>query len=161
MFCGNELSFGGNAASWGGRGVAFLGSEPAGHRTALRMYQITGEQYEDVFFQENGMDGPVAVDFDAAIENGYLDVADRPYGRVLHLGQHDDGLHIFTITTHTTPTVNPPHPSYIRTLTNGLLMEVDGHGFGIDSFEAVREQLARAAGMSSFTEDDWAEVAKL
>ena len=161
MFCSNALSFGGQAPPWGDGGVAFLGSEPAGHHTALRMYLITCEQFEDVFFQENGMDAPVVIDFDRAVEHGHHDVVDRRYGRVLHVKQHDDGLHIFTITTPTIPPINAPHHTYVQTIANGLGMDVGGHGFGLANLAAIRQHLGGALGMEGFAESDWAEVSSL
>lgn len=155
-FCAHALMFAGVAKKWSGGGVAFLGCEPAGHRTALRLHDITSEQFDDVVQQENGVDTPIPVDFDRAITKGYVDVMERLYGRVLHLGQHEDGKHIFTITSAQPPDVNAPHPTYIRTISNGLL-----DGFGFVDLAGVRAQLTPAIGMTEFGDAQWEHVANL
>lgn len=155
-FCANPLMFAGVADKWSGGGVAFLGCEPSDHHTALRLHDIANEQFDDVVQQENRVDTPLAVDFDRAISDGFVDVIDRLYGRVLHLGQHADGKHIFTITSANPPEINAPHPTYIRTIANGLL-----DGFGFDGLAAVRAQLQPAIGMDGFTDDLWEQVDRL
>lgn len=155
-FSKHQLMFGGEAQRWSGGGVAFLNCEPGDHHTALRLHDITSEQFDDVVQQENGMDMPVPVDFEHAGRTGFIDVFDSQYGRVLHLGQHEDGKHIFTITSADPPQENAPHPTYIRTIANGLL-----DGFGFDDLASVRAQLEPALGMAAFTDAHWKHVAEL
>ncbi|MFT7475735.1 MAG: hypothetical protein ACI81L_002676 [Verrucomicrobiales bacterium] len=159
-FCAYQLMFGGVAARWSGGGVAFLGSERGDHHTALRLYNVTAEQYEDVVKQENAMDATVDVDFGRAVAESYLDVVPNRYGRVLHLGQHEDGFDIFTITTSSAPEINAPHHTYVRTIANGLLETHDGSSFDMADLAAVRRQLELAAGMANFSNGDWAHVAE-
>ena len=158
-FCQHQLRFGGESPSWGGGGVAFLESDPTDAHTALRMYRITAEQFEDVFFQENGLDAPVALDLAGARAAGHLDAHVRRYGRVLFLGDNDDGLPIFTITAHAVPPANAPHPNYVTTIASGLLGVVDGHDFGFATMEEVRNQLADALDSVGFTDELWSKVA--
>ena len=155
-FCDYPLMFAGVADKWSGGGVAFLGCEPGGHHTALRLHDITNEQFDDVVQQENRADTTVIVDLQHAVTEGFVDALDSLYGRVLHLGQHHDGKHIFTITSANPPEVNAPHPTYVRTIANGLL-----DGFGFDDLAAVRAQLAPAIGMSAFGDAEWEHVAAL
>ena len=136
-----------------------MDSAPTNAHTALRLYRITAEQFEDVFFQENGLDAPVALDLDQARAVGWLDAHERRYGRVLFLGDNDGGLPSFTITAHTVPQPNAPHPNYVATIANGLMGTVDGDGFAISSLTDVRSQLARALDDVGF--DLWAQVTTL
>lgn len=158
QFCAHRLRFGGESRSWGGGGIAFLDSEPTDAHTALRMYLITAEQFEDVFFQENGLDAPVALDLQHARDAGLLDAHERRYGRVLFLGDLDDDVPIFTITTHDMPAPNTPHPNYVRTIASGLLSEVDGNDFAMASLDDVRAQLAPALDPVGFDDAQWARV---
>jgi len=114
-----ERFFAGVAKRWHGGGVAFLGTQPGAHDTLLRLYLVTAEQFEDVFMQENGLSEPIPIDFAAAAASGHADLATGWYGRLLHLGTHDDGHGIFTFTSANPPPRNPPHESYLATIRNG------------------------------------------
>lgn len=136
QFTSHGLRFGGESTRWSGGGVAFLDSIGSEHRTALRLYDITAGQFEDVFAQENGLDEPIPIDLRDAEAIGWVDLTDRWYGRVLCLGRHD-GLPIFTITSPDPPQLNQPHPSYLQTIVTGLTTSVDGNRFPfVDAAEA-------------------------
>lgn len=115
----HERFFAGEAQRWHGGGVAFLATEPGDHDTLLRLYLLTTEQFEDVFMQENGLTEPIPIEFDAAAAAGQVDLTDRWYGRLLHLGTHADGRDIFTFTAASPPPRNPPHESYQAMISNG------------------------------------------
>lgn len=146
QFSSHGLRFGGQSTRWSGGGVAFLDSVGGVHRTALRLYDITAEQFEDVFQQENGLDEPIPIDLRNAEEKGWVDLTDRWYGRVLFLGRHD-GLAIFTITSPNPPQLNPPHPSYLETIVTGLTTSVDGHRFPFADTAEAHTHLLQADGI--------------
>ncbi len=145
QFTAHGLRFGGQSSRWSGGGVAFLDSVEGGHRTALRLYDITAEQFEDVFAQENRLDEPIPIDLVHAEASGWVDLTDRWYGRVLCLGRHDD-LPIFTITSPDPPPLNRPHPSYLQTIVTGLTTSVDGTRFPFVDAAEAHEYLLRARG---------------
>lgn len=147
-FTNRRLVFAGESSRWSGGGVAFLDTEEGGdHHTALRLYDITAEQLEDVFQQENGLDNPPSIDLEAVEANGWADLANRWYGRLLCLGRHDD-LPIFTITSADPLPLNPPHPNYLNTIILGLITFVDGEGFGFADATSARQHLNEAAGIT-------------
>jgi len=121
--CSHERFFAGEASRWHGGGVAFLATEPGDHQTLLRLYLLTLEQFEDVYAQENrrtpSVEAPAAVDVDAVVAAGHLDLLDGWYGRLLHLGTHADGHEILTFTAESPPPRNPPHDSYLQMINNG------------------------------------------
>jgi len=160
-FTNRALRFGGESTNWAGGGVAFLDSESSNAHTALRLYLITPEQFEDVFFQENGLAEPVALDLATARNHGHLDAHERRYGRVLHLGTNDDGRPIFTITAHSPPASNAPDPRYVHTIVSGLTTTVDGRSFGLESPLDALEHLAPALDLAGFTRDRWQAVISL
>ncbi len=157
MFTPRRLGFAGVAAGWSNGGVAFLDTEPSKAETALRLYDLTLEQFEDVFRQENGLDSPLVVDLDEVVAATVLDLSDRWYGRIVHLGDLDE-MPILTFTAAERPETNVPHPAYVQTIVRGLETEVDGHGFGFSDRADVRRYLAGARGMHDFGDEDWDQV---
>lgn len=153
-FTTRRLVFGQKSVRWSGGGVAFLNSQPEDPpsevRTALRLYDITAEQFEDVFQQENGLEEPISIDLDEVESDGLADLTDRWYGRVLFLGRQD-GLPIFTITTHSIPEPNPPHPAYLQTIMTGLTTTICGASFGFSDLAQARAHLVQANGVDDLT----------
>jgi len=154
MFTSRALKFGGKSQRWSGGGVAFLESTGRDSRTALRLYDITAQQFEDVFQQENGLDEPLDVDMESVIAQGLCDLTNRWYGRVLLLGNRDE-MPIVTITSPRPPGVNAPHPTYLQTIIHGLRSVVDGDGFDLHTDDQIREHLTPALNPDAFSDDDW------
>ncbi len=126
-----SVYFAGRSRTWGNGGVAYL--DPSGATNAAgRAWLITGEQFLDVFAQENGLalgvldDPTVDADSDRmgphwpALDRGEPTLAaERPYGLVLPVGRLDG----FPVLTFTAPQVhqvhNPPHSSYRQVIEDG------------------------------------------
>ncbi|MEM7338379.1 MAG: histone deacetylase [Actinomycetota bacterium] len=124
------LFFAGSSRSWNGGAVAFVDPEPAPDAPGARgrIWRVTRRQFDDVFRQENGLDVPKAddptlvVDWSRLAEGSHLDVTDRWYGRVIHLGSGPDGAPVATFTTadaNRLPT-GPAADAYLRTIGTGL-----------------------------------------
>ena len=163
-FTTRRLVFGHQSVRWSGGGVAFLDSQPGDQsseiRTALRLYDITTEQFEDVFQQENGLEEPIAIDLDEVESKGWADLTDRWYGRVLFLGR-DDGLPIVTITASKLPDPNPPHPAYLQTIVTGLTTTIGGASFGFSDVAQAKANLVQADGIDDSSGPDdplWAGI---
>ena len=116
------LVFAKKSARWGGGGVAFLDpDERPATPTRGRAWNITCQQLEDVFRQENRQAEPVAIDLDQLVRDGYLDGYSSSYGRLLFLGSGQDGLPLVTLTGAARPTdTNPAHESYLGVMAEGL-----------------------------------------
>ena len=116
------LVFAKKSARWGGGGVAFLDPhEQPATPTMGRAWNITCQQLEDVFRQENRQAEPIAIDLGHLAADGYLDGYSSSYGRLLFLGPGQDGLPLVTLTGAARPTdANPAHPSYLGVMAEGL-----------------------------------------
>lgn len=122
MTAHHELYFAWEAQKWDGGGVAFLSPSPSVAATTCRLYKITIEQFEDVHAQETGMSEPAVLDVDELVAKGSLLQYDRLYGLALHLGTHEDGHPIVTLTTERTDLKpNSPSLGYATTIAKGLL----------------------------------------
>jgi hypothetical protein len=111
-----ELAFGGTSLTWGG-GVAFVSPED-GHRTRVRMYLITLEQFEDVIAQENWLKvGDVKLHEPLAEER--IVGPEHVYGVVVPLGELE-GYPILTVTQHRGTREAQPTIPYVRHIAHGL-----------------------------------------
>lgn len=130
------LRFAGHSTGWGGA-TALLADQP-GH-TLGRAWLLSWRQLEDVFAQENQAAHHPLTRADA---RRHATVWDRPYGRLLHVGEHQR----WPVVTFTAPRpaahpAGPPSTSYLRTLVRGLLAV-----HRLDAAE-LAEQLLAAAGL--------------
>lgn len=101
-----KLYFGNRSASWGGQGVAFFdpqASSPA-DLVYMRLYRITRSQLRDVQLQEGA--------------------SAAWYGRLLCLYVDEQGVPVYTLTSETRRSANPPCDSYLRLIRNALCREV-------------------------------------
>jgi hypothetical protein len=111
-----ELAFGGTSLTWGG-GVAFV-SPDDGHRTKVRMYLITLEQFEDVVAQENWLKvGDVTLHEPLSEER--IVGPEHVYGCVVPLGELE-GQPILTVTQHRGTREAKPTLAYVRHIARGL-----------------------------------------
>ena len=109
-----------------------------GRPTLSRIWLITGQQFEDVFRQENGRQVPgksSSAEEDPSEDSGrlfstdqldgggHLDVLDTRYGRVLHLGPGPGGHPVLTFVGADAPRhqSGPADESYLRTIGLGLM----------------------------------------
>lgn len=120
-----DLFFAHASKRWSGQGVAFVRSVEAVHTSAsptvFRLYLLTRSQFEDLHGQECALETPIALPKNLPGDLEHVDPVDRLYGRVLGLGQHEDGLPLLTITTSREfQEPNPPSKEYLRTIAKGL-----------------------------------------
>lgn len=118
----HQLYFAKEAHIWGGGGVCFIETGPHHSvETLAKIYLITTGQFEDLHAQECNKDVPLNINFDAAIQQGFIDAyPEKWYGRILHLGHHQS-YPIFTFThVNDLKEFNPPAPNYLRSLVNGI-----------------------------------------
>lgn len=147
------LVFAKRSARWGDGGVAFLDpDEQPATPTLGRAWNITRQQLEDVFRQENQQTESVTVNLDLLVQDGYFDGYGASYGRLLFLGPCEDGLPLVTLTGAARPTdSNPAHPSYLGVMTEGLsecwgLAPVDAQRYLSSLPQAPKTPLAKHDG---------------
>ena len=89
------------------------------------MYLITKMQFIEVVQQENiyyYIDRKPEIDFNAAIQNKYISLKPKWYGRILYLGEKDDHS-IFTFTANWNDESfipNQPSREYLSIIARGL-----------------------------------------
>ena len=121
----HRLYFSKRSRTWGGGGVAFIGSERSWNEKTLgKMYLITREQFREVFAQENGSrsDG-LHIDFERLVEEGEYITGNGWYGKLLFLGRdEEDKYPVFTFTASDEGSIshNPPGKKYFETIVDGL-----------------------------------------
>lgn len=114
-----QLRFAGESQRWGG-GVCFVDPDPAAV-AYVRAWDITSEQFEDVFAQENRR--TIGEQFDwEAVQAGPTVIGQSWYAQVLPLDMADlpanDLALTFTWTTRFP--LNAPAPAYRDTIASGL-----------------------------------------
>ncbi|MDA3041259.1 MAG: hypothetical protein O3C27_17370 [Actinomycetota bacterium] len=134
------LYFAGASKTWGNGGVAYLDADKRPGEPALgRLWLITGQQFEDVYRQENRLPpewsdaGGLEPSWRPLLGDGSAMPTDRPYGRLLLLDQVDD-TPVITFTglrRHLEP--NPPHQSYLAIIARGI-----EEAWGLDAAGAGR-----------------------
>lgn len=114
-----RLRFAGVSQRWDGGGVAFVDPDPAG-AAHVRAWDITCEQFEDVFAQENRREIGSDFDWETALAGGT--VGESWYRRVLpvDLPFASADQPALTFTWATPLPANPPHNSYASTIATGL-----------------------------------------
>lgn len=115
------VRFVGDAAKWGGGGVAFL-DHSGGRPAAGRRYLVTKGQFDDIVAQESGRDRfELPLD---TMEPGRLEaIGDRRYDGLWALDPIDD-VGVFTFTSPQpldTVGTNAPSSAYLSTILRGLL----------------------------------------
>lgn len=126
-----ELRFAHQSVRWNGGGVAFVDPADPGdpHRTTrahVRAWDLTVEQFEDVFAQENRLDIPTPLPWDELLQNGEAAVGSGWYRRLLSLSIADldipdlDTQPVITFTWPSPVPHNAPDPDYLATIRRGL-----------------------------------------
>lgn len=114
-----RLCFAGESTRWGG-GVCFV--EPdANASTHVRLWDITSEQFEDVFAQENRSAVPISLDWQA-VAAGPVTVGSGWYGLVLpvDVDAATEEQPALTFTWNEAMPHNPPGDAYRSTISDGL-----------------------------------------
>lgn len=118
----NEIYFAKSSKLWHNGGVAFLKSDSTSHcKTLGRMYKITEQQFYQIVEQENS-NVNLKFNINKVIDKGTLTLSPQLwYGKILHLG-NCEGSPIFTFTApnENNTEINPPHPSYLKTIMRGI-----------------------------------------
>ncbi len=117
------LGFGRESRGWGGRGVCFVDPDRTVPGDTLgRAWLITDEQLADVWAQENGtVDGP-AIDVEALVTGGSLDLdLGRGWYRRLECLGSLDGHPVATITCDSMPEPNAAGMAYLEVVGRGLI----------------------------------------
>lgn len=136
-----RLCFANRSRRWGG-GVCFVEPDPEGS-THVRAWDITAEQFEDVFAQENRSTGDVSLDWAAVAKGEPTVVGNGWYGRVLpiELPMATPDHPAVTFTWAERMPHNPPATAYRDTIADGL---ADHPGL---SPAAIRSYLDAASGV--------------
>lgn len=114
-----RLNFALASQRWSGGGVAFV--HPSTERTAwFRGWNITAEQFEDVFAQENRRPVGSALPWDELAAGSHVDVGDAWYRRIFAVGGLGLAQPAFTFTTVDELALNPPHDDYRSTIAAGM-----------------------------------------
>jgi len=126
------LRFAGESTRWGG-GVCFVDPDPAA-TAYVRAWNITGEQFEDVFAQENRRPIGSPFDWDAVASGGVI--GDSWYAQVVQvdLPFASDEQPAMTFTWTTPFPLNPPSPAYRDTVAAGLSDHPDLSPAAIDAY---------------------------
>lgn len=119
-----RLRFAGESSRWGG-GVCFVDPDPDA-TVYVRAWDITAEQFEDVFAQENRGEIGTPLPWDA-MAHGPTEVGGRWYGLVVpvDLPFASPGHPAYTFTWTTQFHRNPPSPAYRETIERGLANHPD------------------------------------
>ena len=119
-----ELHFAGESKRWGG-GVCFVEPDPAA-TAYVRAWDITAEQFEDVFAQENQGDVGAALPWQA-MSKGQTEAGGRWYGLVVPVGlPFASAEHPAYTFTWTKPfDRNPPSLAYRQTIERGFVDHPD------------------------------------
>ncbi|MDW3220576.1 MAG: hypothetical protein R8F63_18365 [Acidimicrobiales bacterium] len=140
----SDVRFLGNAAKWGGGGVAYLSHEPGGRAPGTR-YLITKGQFDDVAAQESRRD-TVATPLHECEIGVVHPIGNGFYDGLLVL-EPIDGTPVVTFTSpepHVPLQPNPPSAAYLGTILRGLVAVHDGDRDTI--VDHLRHDRALAAG---------------
>ena len=116
------LYFAGHSSTWGGGAMAFMDpqADPDG-MTPVRVYLLSGVQFEDLAAQENGLDpGSFEIDLQAVSRPGLHRIGEGRYDSVLSWGRASGDWPILTLTSARRPDLGAPSVPYLRTLVRGL-----------------------------------------
>ena len=139
----HQVYFAGRSATWGGGGMAFLRVEPQDPvRTPVRVYLISGVQFEDLVAQENGrVPGSVEIDLEPLGLPGIHAGDWGLYDTIVSWGTGISDWPIVTVTTGRALSPSRPSAVYLRTVARGLR-----HTHGLSDPE-LNEYLGGLEGM--------------
>ncbi|MDI9641439.1 hypothetical protein QPK87_07190 [Kamptonema cortianum] len=119
---GHRVYFAGSKSRWGEGGYGFITRNPVGANCYLVLWDLSREQFEDVFMMEAGLAvGSVDVPWDEICARGEsVVVAGNAYGTGVCLGAYD-GMPVCTFTCEADrEDVNPPSALYAKVIEDGL-----------------------------------------
>jgi hypothetical protein len=116
------LYFAGHSSTWGGGAMGFMDPHPMPDAlTPVRVYLLSGVQFEDLVAQENGLEpGSVDIDLQAVSRPGLHTIGRGTYDTVLSWGRASGDWPILTITAAKRQDVGAPSVPYLQTLVRGL-----------------------------------------
>ena len=128
-----QLRFAGESKRWGG-GVCFVDPDPAA-TAYVRAWDITSEQFEDVFSQENRRQLATPFDWNA-VAAGPAALGESWYAQVLpvHLPFASPHQPALTFTWTQRLQLNRPAPAYRDTIASGLVEHPDLSSADIDAY---------------------------
>lgn len=148
---GHSLYFAHRSSAWNGGGVAFVRVQPSPDAaTYARLYRITGEQFSDIFGEENRYPDFNRYDWREILTKPSTSLlGNRWYGTILNFGKlNDEPVLTFTWDPRRAAIpYNPPNASYLQRIAAGL-SACHGlpHGAIVDYLanrEGIRGALAR------------------
>lgn len=135
-----RLRFALESTRWNGGGVAFVSPSDDAERWAwARAWDITAEQFEDVFAQENRGSIGTELPWQALLAATSLDVGERWYRRILRFDLAElealaPGQPAMTFTWASEAPLNPPGPEYRGTIARGLADHPELDAEAIDAY---------------------------
>ena len=115
-----RLTFAKESRKWDGGGVAFVDPDPGG-AAIVRAWDITGEQFEDVFAQENRLPVGTALDW-PALATGPVSHGTGWYQRLFPVTVSLPGAQpAFTFSWAEPSSFRPPDDAYAGAIRTGLL----------------------------------------
>ncbi|MCM4161748.1 hypothetical protein FHG64_14660 [Antarcticibacterium flavum] len=118
-----ELYFARKSKTWHGGGVAFIKPKfNSDAKTLGKMHLITSDQFAEVVKQEIRLEEDLVIDLETLEKRGSLLLNESSwYNQLLFLGR-EDGYPIFTFTNkdYLKEELNPPHETYLNTISAGL-----------------------------------------
>ena len=118
----SAIRFAGYSTLWDGA-PAFLEHRQTSSGALGRRYLITKEQFADVVAQENSIDGPLTIPFDAVQPGAHTLIPTRVYDTIVGLDPVD-GIPVATFTSSAVPEdqpAAPPSAAYLGTIFRGLV----------------------------------------
>jgi len=118
----SAIRFAGYSKLWDGA-PAFLEHRQTSPGALGRRYLITKEQFADVVAQENSLDGPLSIPFDAVQPGAHTLIPTRVYDTIVGLDPVD-GIPVATFTSSNVPEdqqAAPPSAAYLGTILRGLV----------------------------------------
>jgi len=115
-----QLRFAGTSTRWGNGGVCFVDLDPSGD-AIVRAWDVTAEQFEDVFAQENRQPVGMPLDWSAIVAKP-TEITPTWYGLVVpvDLPFASSTQPALTFTWKTPLPLNPPAAAYRGTIERGL-----------------------------------------
>lgn len=114
-----RLRFSGSSQRWSGGGVAFVDPDP-GATAWFRAWNVTAEQFEDIFNQENRRPVGTPLDWAELLAGTEHEVGESWYRRIMRVPLDNVDEPALTFTSATTAPSNPPHEDYAATIRRGL-----------------------------------------
>lgn len=130
-----RLCFARESVRWNGGGVAFVDPD-RDSEAIVRLWDISADQFEDVFAQENRLAVPTALDWTSMLGSEDLTVGNGWYCRLLRLdlGPASAQQPALTFTWSDASEHRAPHADYLATIRSGLAEHPDLSPTKIDRY---------------------------